>query len=212
MLDAGAEIIADRGASGLRIAEITSRAGVALGSFQNHFASKDELVAAVVGESIEALAGEIGAVAEADGDPAESAIAALRRFVRRAYEDPELCRVLVNLDHGERLFVEASRPFAETALSRACDAGRFAIDDLDIAVSSIIAGALAVVRRILDGHVGADADRVVALSALRAFGVDEPEAARIARLPLPSSHEAPARRGTVAVGRPGEDLSSGARS
>jgi AcrR family transcriptional regulator len=59
LLDAGRTLIAERGEGGLRIAEITERAGVALGSFQNHFASKEELVEAVIVETVQTLAGQI---------------------------------------------------------------------------------------------------------------------------------------------------------
>jgi AcrR family transcriptional regulator len=191
LLEAGHRLIASRGVSGLRIAEITSEAGVAIGSFQNHFASKDELVEEVVREAIETLAAEIIDPGVEGGDPAEVAIAALRRFVRLAYDDPDFCRLLVNLEHGEELFVEAIRPFAQTALERAVEAGAFEIEDMDIAVTSIVAGALAVIRRILDGHIGADADIALAQTTLLGFGLSADESARIAELPLPPSRLTP---------------------
>jgi AcrR family transcriptional regulator len=187
LLDAGRRVIAEHGVSGLRIAAVTEEAGVAIGSFQNHFESKDGLVAAIVREAIEALAAEIVDTGGADGDPAEVASAALRRFVRLAYEDPQFCRVLVNLHHGEELFVDAIRPYAQAALAGAVDAGAFEIEDLDIAVTSIVAGALGVIRRILDGHLGPGADSVLARSTLLSFRVDPAEAQRIAELPLPPS-------------------------
>jgi AcrR family transcriptional regulator len=193
LLEAGHRLIAAKGAGGLRIAEITGEAGVALGSFQNHFASKDELVEAVVREAIVTLAAEIIDPGAEGEDPAEVAIAALRRFVRLAYEDPDFCRLLVNLEHGEELFVEAIRPYAQTALERAADSGAFEIEDMDIAVTSIVAGALAVIRRILDGQIGTGADVALARTTLLGLGVTADEASRIAGLPLPPSRLTPAR-------------------
>jgi AcrR family transcriptional regulator len=185
LLDAGQTLIAERGVAGLRIAEITGQAGVALGSFQNHFDSKDALVEAVIVEAVQALAAQIVEGPEADNDePAAVAIAALRRFVRLAYEDPEFCRLLVNLSHSEEVFVGAIRPYAHTALERAVQAGAFVIDDIDLAVTFVVAGALAVIRRILDGHLGPDADLQLARATLLGFGVSPGEAARLLRLPL----------------------------
>ena len=185
LLDAGQVLIADRGVSGLRIADITEQAGVALGSFQNHFSSKEELVEAVIVEAVQTLAAQIidgpGAL---DGEPAAVAMAALRRFVRLANEDPAFCRLLVNLSHSEEVFVAAIRPFAQTALERGAQAGAFEIEDIDLAVTSIVAGALAVIRRILDGHLGVDADIRLARVTLLGLGVAPQEADRLSRLPL----------------------------
>jgi AcrR family transcriptional regulator len=185
LLDAGHTLIAERGVTGLRIAEITEEAGVAIGSFQNHFASKDELVEAVIVEAVQDLAAQVvEGPGSADQDPAAVAIAALRKFVRLAYDDPAFCRLLVNLSHSEEVFVAAIRPYAESALRRAVKAGAFRIDDIDLAVTFIVAGALAVIRRILEGHLGPDADVELARATLLGFGVTSGEAERLARLPL----------------------------
>jgi AcrR family transcriptional regulator len=186
LLDAGQVLIADHGASQLRIADITERAGVALGSFQNHFSSKDDLVEAVIIEAVQTLASQIvDGPAAADADPAAVAIAALRRFVRLAYDDPDFCRLIVNLNHSEQVFVAAIRPYAQTALERAVQAGAFEIEDVDLAVTSTVAGALAVIRRILDGQLSADADVRLARTTLLGFGVTAADATRLSRLPLP---------------------------
>jgi AcrR family transcriptional regulator len=184
---AGRRLIAERGVAGLRVADITREAGVALGSFQNHFGSKDELVEAIVADSLESLAGEIVGTEAEPGRAAEVAIAGLRRFVRLAYEDPEFSRVLVNLSRGEELFLGAISPYARTALERAVEEGAFEIDDIEVAATAIVAGGLAVIRRILDGELGPDADVPLARMVLRGFGVPEEEADRIARLDLTTS-------------------------
>ncbi len=185
LLDAGQVLIADRGVAQLRIADITEQAGVALGSFQNHFTSKDDLVEAVIVEAVQTLAAQIVEGPAADAfEPAMVAVAALRRFVRLAYEDPGFCRVLVNLSHSEEVFVDAIRPYAQTALQRAVEAGVFVIEDVDLAVTSIVAGALAVIRRILNGHLGSDADIRLARLTLLSFGVSAEEAARLSGIAL----------------------------
>jgi AcrR family transcriptional regulator len=183
-MEAGQRVIARDGVAGLRIADLTAEAGVAIGSFQNHFASKDELVAAVVRDAIEALAAEIVAAPDADEHPAEVAIAALRRFVRLAHDDPAFCTLIVNLAHGDELFVETIRPYATGALQRAVDAGAFVIDDVDLAVSFIVGGALAVMRRSLAGLAPPDADTQLARAVLLGMQVEPVEIDRLSSVPL----------------------------
>lgn len=186
LMSAGQILIADRGVAGLRIADITEEAGVALGSFQNHFAGKDALVEAIVSESLAALADEIVGAQPRPGEAAEVAIEALRRFVRLADDDPQFARMLVNLSRGEELFLATISPFARTALERAVEEGAFEIEDIEVAATAVVAGGLAVIRRILDGDLPPDADIPLASMVLRGFGVDEDEAARISQLALPT--------------------------
>ena len=178
LLDAGHRLITEKGVAGLRIQEITERAEVALGSFYNHFSTKDELVEAVVFETLSALASEI--IDGSDGaDSAVAAIMALRRFVRLAYEDVSFARLLVNLGHGDELFLDAITPFARTALERTVAARAFEIEDIDVAVASIVGGGLSIIRRILDGSLGSGADAIYARATLRSFGVTGAAARRI---------------------------------
>jgi AcrR family transcriptional regulator len=80
--------------------------------------------------------------------------------------------------------VEAIRPFARTALERAVDEGAYAIDDIEVATTAIVAGGLAVIRRILDGELGVDADVPLARMVLLGFEVEPGEATRISELQL----------------------------
>lgn len=195
LIEAAHRLIAEDGVAALRIAEITREAGVAMGSFQNHFDSKDALVEAVAREAIEKLAGEIVATPPADADAAVVAMAALRRFVRLAYEDPAFCRLVVNLGHGDVLFLEAIRPYARQALARAVEEGHFVIDDVEIATTATVAGALAVIRSILDGDIGPCADTVLARMALLSYGVEAEVAVEMSRLPLSPSKLTPTSTG-----------------
>jgi AcrR family transcriptional regulator len=179
LLSAAHRLIVEKGVAGLRIAEITEQADVALGSFYNHFATKDELVEAVVSDALASLAGEIIPAEPISGDPAVAAITALRRFVRLAYDDVPFSRLLVNLSRGEEVFLAAISPFAHTALERAAAEGVFEIEDVDVAVATIVGGGLSLIRLILDGQLPPDADATYARMVLRSFGVKPREAARI---------------------------------
>ena len=95
LTDATRELIAEKGVAALRIQEITERADVALGSFYNHFDSKEEVVEAVVADSLQNIAETLAA--DPVEDPAELVAAAIRRFVGLAYSDPDFARLVVHL-------------------------------------------------------------------------------------------------------------------
>jgi AcrR family transcriptional regulator len=67
-----------------------------------HFETKDEIVAAVVAETVAGLADAIGDVVERLDDPDEAMSVGARRLIELCRTDPELPRLLVRLDDGER--------------------------------------------------------------------------------------------------------------
>src|SRR6516162_2890405 len=62
-------------------------------------------------------------------------------------------RVLVELDRVNAIFEDAVTPWAMETLSRGRSSGRFAVDDLDLALTSIAGAALAAIRAILAGRI-----------------------------------------------------------
>jgi len=190
MTEAARDLITEKGVAGLRISEITERADVALGSFYNHFESKEDLVEAVVAESLQSLAEALATPTTADQDPAELVCIAIRRFVGLAYEDPPFAMLVVHLNHADALFVSAVHPAARSALELGVRSKRFDVSDLEVAVTAIVGGALALMRGIVDGRLGARADVQYATTALRALGVPAEEAKAIAARDLPPVAEA----------------------
>jgi AcrR family transcriptional regulator len=186
LAQAARELISEKGVAGLRISDITERADVGLGSFYNHFESKEELVEAVILESVAALAETVATPTSPDQDPAELVALAIRRFVRLAYDEPGFARMLVHLNHADTVFSVAVQPYARVALEAGIAAGRLHPTDLDVALNTIVGASLALMRGIVDRQVGADADVAWAESALRSLGVPVAEAAEIARRPIPA--------------------------
>src|SRR5277367_1731656 len=78
-------------------------------------------------------------------------------------------------------------PWAMETLSRGRESGRFAIDDLDLALTSTVGAALAAIRAILAGRLppGPKTESRGAEMMLRGFGLDPAAAKEIARRPLP---------------------------
>lgn len=182
LTDATRELIAEKGVAGLRIQEITERADVALGSFYNHFDSKEAVVEAVIAESLQGITETLAAAPLEDA--AELVSIAVRRFVGLAYSDPEFASLVVHLNHADALFGVAVHPAARIAVQRGIAEDRFDVPDLEVAVTAILGGALAVMRAIVDGRLGKNAERNYAEAALRSLGVPPTDAAEVVRRPL----------------------------
>jgi AcrR family transcriptional regulator len=177
LIKAAREIIAERGVDSLRVSDVTERADVAFGTFYNQFKTKDDIVEAVVGETIVGLAASI-ADSPAYADPAEAVIMSTRAIVRTAYDNPDLARLLVNLEQAESRFERIIRPHAGAALERGVAEGVFAIDDLETTLTMSIAAAFEVIRGILDGRLGDRADLTCAEMLLRMAGLEPQQAKR----------------------------------
>lgn len=187
LLAAAHRLIAENGVSDLRIGDVTDHADLGFGTFYTYFRSKDALIEAVVAEVLGGLAARIGADALEFTDPAEAASASYRRFLRFSRDEPELARVLVELDRVNAIFEDAVTPWALETLSRGRSSGRFAVEDLDLALTSIVGAALAAIRAILAGRIppGPKTESRGAEMMLRGFGVDPASAKEIARRKLP---------------------------
>jgi AcrR family transcriptional regulator len=184
LVDSARALISEKGVAGLRIGEITARADVALGSFYNHFETKEALVDAVVGESLEALAASVAGGEADDQDPAEVVAEAIRRFVRLADDDPSFAQLIVHLNHADTVFATAVYPYARFALQRAIEAGRLETPDVEVSLTTIVGGSLALMRAVVDGRIAPGAGDAFAELVLRSLGLEAAEAHEIASQPL----------------------------
>jgi AcrR family transcriptional regulator len=181
LLDAGRTLIAAKGVAGLRIQEITEEADVALGSFYNYFQSKEELLEAVITESLSDLTSTIIANVDDDTDPAEVVALANLRVIRLAYDEPDFARLIVNIGHSEALFGDAVHPHARIAVERGIESGRFDVADVEVLLTGVIGGAFALIREILDGRHGSNAHEAFARHVLASLGLPPKEAEAVVR-------------------------------
>jgi AcrR family transcriptional regulator len=175
LIDAGRTLIAEHGVAGLRIQDITAEADIALGSFYNYFPTKEELVEAVVADSLVDLGAQT-VVGDESQDPAVTAAAAIRTVVRLAFDQPEFARLLVNLHHADTLFAQAFHPFARQVVERGVEQGRFRSPDLEVSVNFVVGSSLSLIRSILEGQHEDGVERIHAELSLRALGIDGDEA------------------------------------
>ncbi|MZD09878.1 TetR family transcriptional regulator [Streptomyces sp. SID5785] len=188
LIEAAQEIYAERGDFDVSIQQITEAADVGFGTFYNHFPSKSELLDAAIAQALEAHAAWLEELLADVDDAAVVFATSMRLTVRLVRTRPRLAKVMMN-SRGALL----TAPFghavhARRDLEAAEAAGRFVIENVDVALACT-AGCL-----IATMHVCADAapDAVDALadqavrSVLRMFGMPEAEVVRIVALPLPS--------------------------
>jgi AcrR family transcriptional regulator len=88
ILDAAAELLAERGYAGCSMAAVAEKAGMATGSVYRHFPGKAELVVelfrGVVGREVEAVRQAAGI----PGDPAERVVVVFETLAKRALKAP----------------------------------------------------------------------------------------------------------------------------
>ena len=181
LLDAGRTLIAANGVAGLRIQDITQEADVALGSFYNYFQSKEEILEAVITESLSELTSAIISNVDDHTDPAEVVALANLHVIRLAYEEPDFARLIVNIAHSEALFGDAVHPYARIAVERGIESGRFVVGDIEVLLTGVIGGAFALIREILGGRHGANAHQAFARHVLASLGLPPKEAETIVR-------------------------------
>lgn len=186
LIGAAQTLIAE-GRTNVPILEITQAADVGMGSFYNHFETKEQLFEAAV-EGVMDAYGELLDNLTADiEDPAEVYARSFRLTGRLHRREPELSRVLLNnvlrlLDADDGL-----APRVRRDIIAAVDAGQFDVEDVDVAVAMSAAALLALGQLFHDKRqrdVEETTDRVTE-DLLRMFGVPRARARKISRLPLP---------------------------
>lgn len=171
------------------ILEITQAADVGMGSFYNHFETKEELFAAAVEDVLHEHGALLDRLTEGIDDPAQVFAQSFRLTGRLHRREPELSKVL--LQHGLQLISAKTGlgPRARRDIEAATRVGRFKVADVDLALS-IAAGSALALGQLLHEQPARDdaesADRVTE-ALLRTFGLTPKEARRICSLPLPDS-------------------------
>jgi AcrR family transcriptional regulator len=170
------------------ILEITQAADVGMGSFYNHFESKEQLFHAAVEESLDAHGALLDELTGEMDDPAEVFARSFRLTGRLHRRQPELSNVLLRnglaIATSDRGIARRVRRDIEAATR----AGRFTVEDVDLAMT-IVAGAALCLGQLLHDRPDRDDARAtdqVTEDLLRMLGVAGDEAREICRRPLPA--------------------------
>jgi AcrR family transcriptional regulator len=184
LVRAAAQIIVSKGTEGLWLREIADLADVGFGSFYTHFDSKEELIAAVVKDTVQSLSAPVVAQSAQAADPAEAAAGAHRWFIRLAATDPRTAQLIVNLDRADVMLELVVDQNARELLARGMESGRFRAMDVETTLAFVVGATIAVMRGVLEGRLDSTADIASAEAFLGVLGVDPSSAAEIARREL----------------------------
>ena len=176
-----------QGQTNTPVLEITQAADVGMGSFYNHFETKEQLYEAAVEDVMDGYGQLLDDLTRGIEDPAEVFACSFRLTGRLQRAEPELSRVFLN--NVLRLLSADSglAPRARRDIKAAVDAGRFDVEDLDVAVT-IAAGALLALGQLLHDQPDRDVERTtdqMTEDLLHMFGVPRRQAHRICTRPLP---------------------------
>jgi AcrR family transcriptional regulator len=137
-MGAGARLLADRPIDAIPVNDIVDAAGVAKGSFFNHFDSKDAFavaVAAGIRDEIEAVVSDANADLE---DAAEQVASGMATFLRFALDHPERARVMLRSQDWLTWRPHPVNRGVEAAVALGLANQRFAARAGDIAVLAIV--------------------------------------------------------------------------
>jgi AcrR family transcriptional regulator len=186
LVKAAQRLIAE-GRVNVPVLEITQAADVGMGSFYNHFDSKEQLFEAAVADVLDAHGAMLDRLTASIDDPAETFATSFRLTGRLFRQRPQESEIL--LANGPAL-LSSDRGLAPRALrdiKAGVDAGRFQVDDPDLALA-MAGGALLGLGKLLRDDPNRDDARAadtVTENVLRLFGLSADEAHAVCRRPLP---------------------------
>jgi AcrR family transcriptional regulator len=186
LIRAAQRLIAE-GKLNVPVLEITRAADVGMGSFYNHFDSKEELFEAAVAGVLDAHGAMLDRLTESIDDPAETFATSFRLTGRLFRQRPQESEIL--LAHGPAL-LSSDRGLAPRALrdiKAGVHAGRFHLDDPALALA-MAGGALLGLGQLLRDDPDRDDARAADLvteNVLQLFGLSADEARAVCRRPLP---------------------------
>lgn len=171
------------------ILEITQAADVGMGSFYNHFESKEQLFEAALTDALDQMGALLDVFTESISDPAEAFVTRFRLAGRLFRHRPQEAALLL-ANAGSLIFSEHGlSPRARRDIAAAIDAGRFTLADPDVGLA-LAGGALIGLATLLRERPDRDADATVdevARHLLRTFGIHAKQAAALCTLPLPDT-------------------------
>lgn len=169
------------------ILEITQAADVGMGSFYNHFQTKEELFAAAIAEVLDAQGALLDQITESLKDPAEAFACRFRLCGRLFRLQPQEARIMMS--HGLALLSSdrGLAPRAKRDIIAATQAGRFTVNDIDIALAVAGGALLGLGQLLLDQPDRDDAQAAdeVTQDVLRLFGMTTREAKQLCVRPMP---------------------------
>lgn len=169
------------------ILELTQAADVGMGSFYNHFDSREQLFRAAVEDALERHGALLDELTVGLDDPAQVFAQSFRLTGRLHRRDPELSKVLLSNGLALAGSDKGLAPRARRDIEDGVRAGRFSVRDPELAMV-IVAGAALCLGQLLHDHPerdDAEATDQVTEDLLRMLGLPADQSQEICQRPLP---------------------------
>lgn len=204
LLEAAARVMANQGSDSATIDTFIRAAGVARGTFYNHFKTREELLDALWTSIGHDPFLEIQNACSDIADPVERFAAVTRLVLLGAMDNPTWGWLILALSADEATLNDDLRGYPRPDLRAGAAAGRLRYESETGATDLVVGTMRAALRALL--HEGREANYAQALCKmiLQALGINRIEANRISALALP---DVPVR-----TGRPGQANSGPRRS
>ncbi len=183
LLAAGAELLAQRPIDAIPVNDIVDAAGVAKGSFFNHFPDKDAFAAAVSAEIRAEIEAQVTMANSDVADPARRIARAVSGFIQFARTDPTRARIMLR---GHDLTALADNPLnlgVRTDMAAGLESGRLRAGSVATGVIFVTGVCHTLLIAILSSPLTLEGTRVLAANlivlALTGLGLDQTEAEAI---------------------------------
>ena len=184
LIAAGRDLLAERAIDSIPVDDIVERAGVAKGSFFNHFKDKDAFAAAIAADIRIALEGDVARVNAGIDDPALRVVRGVGSFVRFAIADGRAARILMRGHGGAAAADHPLNAGVRSDIVRGLAEGRLTAPSLDAGVLYVVGLCQVLLAAVV--LQGLDAERAAALTAevltllLTGLGLSAQQAAALA--------------------------------
>lgn len=185
LLVAAAKVFAEKGVEAAAIQEIAAVAGVANGTFYNHFQTKDAILEAAAIHYGVSYCERITASYAHIKDGAERMAIGGRHYMTLAFEQPQMARFMLSVALSSNIWDEKIRPYVHADLMMGIRQKRFHVASKEAAMDLITGTNMAAMRSLLSGAAGRSHITATAASILRGLGMDPKDADEVARRPLP---------------------------
>jgi len=185
LIDAGHQVITEKGIDAATMVEIAEAADVGAGTVYNYFSSKDELVVSVMEQVMERLAQRIEAVTNTFDDPAQVYAFGVRNVMMAATTDQRWRWLLRRSEVIAGAMFRVMGPYAIRDIRNAVARGRYVVEDPELAWRQATHAIVGFSLAVCDSEVRPDKIDEAVVNLLGMVGVTRSESWEIARRPCP---------------------------
>src|SRR5215471_15976080 len=185
LIEAGYQIMTRKGIDAATMAEITELADMGAGTVYNYFASKDELAMCIMEQVMDRLSQRIEAVTNNFTDPAQVYAFGIRNVMIAATTDQRWRWLLRRSEVIAGAMYQVMGPYAIRDIRRACKAGRYSVEDPELAWRQATHAIVGFSIAVCDQNVDPEKIDEAVVNLLGMVGVPRDEAWEIARRPCP---------------------------